>query len=366
MRKRIGLIAVLGLCLCLMPTPVQAAQTAGTEALGQSVDPLNGRTEPDAKDAAYVRAVTAVNIRKGPGTDAEKSGLADPGSMWELLEEAEGWSKIVYQEGIGYIKSEYVEKVSAAEAALAEESAGNPAGGESVQGADTDLPVSPGTGIVHIPEQGNGHVVAIDPGHQAAGNNEKEPIGPGASQEKAKVAGGTKGVSSGVPEYQLTLTVALQLRDELLKRGYTVVMIRETNDINLSNKERAELAGSLGAEAFLRLHADGANSSSAHGSSALCPTANSPYCAGIYGDSRRLSESVLSHMTALTGARNRGVTETDAMSGINWCSVPVSIVEMGFMTNPEEDARMQDAAYQKKLVQGMADGLDAYFGMSRE
>lgn len=207
----------------------------------------------------------------------------------------------------------------------------------------------------------NGYLVVIDAGHQGKGNHDKEPIGPGASETKAKVASGTTGVATGIPEYQMTLAVSCMLRDELEARGYQVMMIRESHDVNISNSERAQVANNAGADVFIRVHVNGSEDRSQNGILTICQTPSNPYNGNLYQSCRKLSECVLDSMINATGANRKSIWETDSMSGINWCQVPVTIVEMGFMSNPAEDELMATDSYRYKLAIGMADGIDAYF-----
>lgn len=209
-----------------------------------------------------------------------------------------------------------------------------------------------------------GILIALDPGHQSpdVDMSASEPNAPGSDVMKMKATGGTSGRFTGIPEYQLNLEISLAVRDKLTAQGYDVIMTREDNETAISNAERASLANDQGADISVRIHANGSEDPSSNGALALIGSGQNPYVGHLYDDSSRLAESVLNAYCDTTGMQNLGIQTNDTMTGINWSKIPVIILEMGFMTNEQDDRNMADEAYQKKMVEGIVAGINSYYG----
>jgi N-acetylmuramoyl-L-alanine amidase len=199
-------------------------------------------------------------------------------------------------------------------------------------------------------------VVAIDAGHQSKADTRLEPIGPGSSKRKPRVAGGTRGVATRKRESTINLQVALKLRKALEKRGVKVVMIRTKQDVNISNSKRAKIANAVNADLCIRLHCDGSPNKSVRGVLTIVPAKNK-WTQRITAASLRAGKDVHKATLKATGAKDRGISKRGDMTGFNWSKVPVVIVEMGVMTNAAEDRKLASKSYQTKLVNGMTKGI---------
>ena len=210
--------------------------------------------------------------------------------------------------------------------------------------------------IIEIPIEEVKYTIVIDPGHGPWVNKDMEPIAPNSTIMKRKYGTGTVGNVTGTLEREINLNVSLMLRDLLENDGFIVIMTRTDHETILSNIERANLANNNNADLMIRIHNDSHTNTEIHGASMLVP-GDVGYATEIMDISRQYGEIVLDTLVNEVGMNNRGVfTRTDQV-GFNWSKVPIITVEMGFLSNPEEDRLLSTLDYQEKLAYALYKGI---------
>lgn len=231
---------------------------------------------------------------------------------------------------------------------------------ESTPAQPAEQPVQNNEQKVESNEKQGKFLVVIDPGHQQKANLNLEPIGPGATTQKYKVTDGTTGVVTKKREAVLVLEMAFVLKEKLEAKGIQVLMTRTSQDVDISNKERATLANDHKANLFLRLHADGSENPNQSGFAVLTPAEGSPYTKEIYAESLQISQTIVKKMRENQQVKINGIKFRDDLSGFNWSKVPGVLLELGFMSNHEEDKKLSDPQYVNSLLQSVTDSVDEY------
>lgn len=213
-----------------------------------------------------------------------------------------------------------------------------------------------------------GLTICIDAGHGTTTRAKglKEPIAPGSKIMKAAFATGTTGVATKITEASLNLTVSKKLKKALTEQGAEIVMIRETAKCDLSNVERAKLWNKSGADFTIRIHANGASDSKIAGILMMVPSNKYINDSNLLDTSFNLGQAVLKNVIRQTKAKSKGTVKTSELTGFNWSSIPVILIEMGFMTNPEEDKQLNTDTYQNKIVTGMIEGILSFYHREAE
>ena len=158
----------------------------------------------------------------------------------------------------------------------------------------------------------------------------------------------------GYRESDLNLQIAKKIESKLKSRGIDVKMSR-SSDIYYSLSERAEMANDYGADAFVSIHQNSAESASANGIET--------YYNRNKEEEKPLSNDVQTQVINKTGATNRGVknAEFTVLVKSNMIS---ALVECGFISNESEVKNLSDSDYQDKLATGIADGIENYLKSS--
>jgi N-acetylmuramoyl-L-alanine amidase len=180
-------------------------------------------------------------------------------------------------------------------------------------------------------------IIVIDPGH---GGRD-----PGA-------------VANGVREADVTLAVALKLRDKLVRSGATVILTRAIDrkvarpGTYLSNElqARVDIAEISQADIFISLHANSTRNSRICGAISFFPN----------GRSNHLARSIQQSLIKETHAVNEGIRSANFYV-LKKNIVPATLIEIGFLTNPTEAFRLKNAVYQNQLADGIFNGIYCYF-----
>ena len=196
-----------------------------------------------------------------------------------------------------------------------------------------------------------GLVIVIDPGHQAETDETEESLFPGATVGKPRCTSGAVGVDINTREYEVTLEIALAAKAYLEACGASVILTRETNDVNLSNQERADIAVAASPDIFIRIHADSVPDSEVSGVIAYVPET------GSYVDSdKKLADSLGTLVAEAQGIDYLGCFATNAYTGLNYADSVKSVqLVVGFLSNSEDEARLNDDANTYEIAAAIAE-----------
>ena len=209
-------------------------------------------------------------------------------------------------------------------------------------------------------EENSNITIVIDPGHSSTGTSGNEPVSPNSSTTKLKDGLGATGSYTNIPEHKTNMSVALLVKKELTSKGYNVILTKQDVAESKSNIERAQVGNKNNADLVVRIHADSSENSSISGASMHVP-ANNEYTSSFYKISKSYGTTILNTYVDEIGIKNRGVIERNDLTGFNWSKVPVVLIEMGFLSNKEDDNFVSNTANHPKIAKAISDGIDKCF-----
>ena len=182
-------------------------------------------------------------------------------------------------------------------------------------------------------------IIIIDPGHGG-----KDP---GAISK------------NGTKEKDVNLQISFKTKKLLENLGYNVLMTRE-DDTYIGIYDRADFANKANADLFISFHANASGrDTSINGVEVL-------YCPAYKGDKEEeeqypFAKSILDFYLKGTGANNRGIKQRADLPVVRMTKMPAVLLEVGYLTNEEEEKLIIDDKYQDKISDSVVKGIENYF-----
>jgi N-acetylmuramoyl-L-alanine amidase len=266
--------------------------------------------------------VNELNVREQPSIYSSVVGKLNSGAKIIVNDEQSGWAKIESTSGIqGWVYTNYISKdTETADNNKTQYASGPTASTKPIQNSQELL---------------KGKTIVLDPGH--GGNDD-----------------GTTSII-GTYEKVLTLATAKAVEQKLQNAGANVIMTR-TNDTYIALNKRAEISNQNHADAFISLHYNCYNDPSINGLTDF-------YFQKSKDNS--LATDILTEVVKTTGLNSDG-TKFDDLEVLRNNSQPSTLIELGYLSNKQDDSVVESSTYRDNVAQGVYLGLLEFFSMKEQ
>lgn len=305
------------------------------------------------EDQSATVEANVLNVRENPSLSSKVTGQLKFGTQITIHEELPGWAKIVSSSGVeGWVYDYYISKNARSNhrsSSITGTSKTNVKRTDPSQQtnngsmAQSPARLSRSSGI-HITIQSiktwltqtrfkplKGKTIVLDPGHGGKDNGTTSPF-------------------TGTHEKTLTLATAKVVQAKLEDAGANVIVTR-TTDTFVPLQQRADISNQNHADAFISFHYNDSNDPSVNG------------LVDFYYQKTRdnsLATDILNEVSKATGLQDNG-TRFDNLDVLRNNSQPCTLIELGFVSNQQDDSVVESSNYRNKVAQGVLNGLIDYF-----
>lgn len=283
--------------------------------------------------------VNVLNVRQQPGFTGNIIGKLKLGAKVNVLEEQAEWTKIKSASGIqGWVYTSYITRPSQ-----------NPQHVPTAEANQKSPIFNPATDNNNATQQAQStspaNVQTIEPDRQHPLEGKTIVLDPGHGGMDA----GTTSIN-GAHEKDLTLATAKAVEQKLKKAGTNIIMSR-TDDTFISLQQRSNLSNQNHADAFISFHYNWSNNPAVSGLTDF-----------YYNESKdsNLASTILNEVVKTTGLTNVG-TRFDDLYVLRNNSRPSVLIELGFLSNKQDESAAERASYNEEVAQGVYLGLIDYF-----